>query len=184
MARTGLERITRQNAELLERQRSLVEANNELTSGNTELRNMNEHLLIAAEEVETLNEEMQATSEELETLNEELQATVEELNTTNEELNARGNVLERSVGEARVRLTEVEDTKALLARAITDAPIAFAVVDDKGFVVQTSAVYDDLTALGNRLPKPGQTWLDGASDGHVKHEIRLDTGRLIVLEPS
>ncbi len=148
---------------------------------------MNERLLIAAEEaeasaeeVETLNEEMQATSEELETLNEELQATVEELNTTNEELGARGSELERLISEARGRVTIVEDENALLARAFLNTPIAFALLDEKGSVVQTSALYDDLATLDD-LPRRGQAWNGSKSAGHNLSEIRLHAGKLLIL---
>ncbi|MBV9271834.1 MAG: PAS domain-containing protein [Candidatus Eremiobacteraeota bacterium] len=164
--RAALGRLTVQNEELMQRQRSLIEANNELTRANNELRSMNEHLLIAAEEaeasaeeVETLNEEMQATSEELETLNEELQATVEELNTTNEELGARSSELERVAQDRQDKLREASLLTEVLSGAIQNIPEILCVTDAARRVVAASDGYTSLTErYPGRIPALGEHW--------------------------
>ncbi len=197
-SRAELGRLGRQNDELLERQRALLEANAELTAANNDLRSTNEHLLIAAEEaeaaaeeVETLNEEMQATSEELETLNEELQATVEELNTTNEELGARGDEMERVANERRQRLENSEQQRMALAEALRHVPVAAALIDDSGVVRHTSHLYERLASGNHRLPLPGQQWVEKRgsvelnTDGEISYEITAlpvnDDSKLVVL---
>jgi two-component system, chemotaxis family, CheB/CheR fusion protein len=164
--RSDLDRLSLQNKELLERQRSLMQANSEVNEANSELRNANEHLMIAAEEaeasaeeVETLNEELQATSEELETLNEELQATVEELNTTNEELGARSSELERIVRDHQRQLDSASSTLATLRAVIEHMPMALCLVDRRLKVISASRGYLEL-AERNRgiLPLPGEQW--------------------------
>jgi two-component system CheB/CheR fusion protein len=161
----SLERFTAQNAELLERQRTLIEANNELTSVNADLRSANEHLLIAAEEaeasaeeVETLNEEMQATSEELETLNEELQATVEELNTTNEELAARSGELELLAKQRQERLEEAQAALATLRAVVDQVPVPICLIDAKSKVALASQQYVQLAESDGRVPRVGDAW--------------------------
>lgn len=174
-SRNRIDRLTAQNAALLERQRNLIEANNELTAANNELRNSNEHLLIAAEEaeasaeeVETLNEEMQATSEELETLNEELQATVEELNTTNEELAARGAELEGAGIEMQQRLDAAELSFGLLRASIDKIDGMVAVLDQRKLVVAVSSAYRDFQPRSPvRLPSVGEPWADVDGVLHV-----------------
>jgi two-component system CheB/CheR fusion protein len=163
--RAALERLTIQNAGLLEHQRILIDANNDLTTANAELRSTNEHLLIAAEEaeasaeeVETLNEEMQASSEEMETLNEELQATVEELNTTNEELAARSSEQEQLAKERQDLLEASAHTVATLKAAIENAPLPACLVDGKSRVVLASRRYVKLSGSDGVLPGVGQTW--------------------------
>lgn len=164
--REQLERIGKHNEDLLERQRSMTDANKELTAANNELRSTNEHLLIAAEEaeasaeeVETLNEEMQATSEELETLNEELQATVEELNTTNEELGARGHELEQLAKERQEQYEQSERQRKLFERALEKAPMIGALLDGAGTIRKATELYaTHAAANSNKLPPVGQTW--------------------------
>jgi two-component system CheB/CheR fusion protein len=163
-----LVRVTKQNEDLLARQRSLTEANKELTAANNDLRSTNEHLLIAAEEaeasaeeVETLNEEMQATSEELETLNEELQATVEELNTTNEELGARGEELEHLAKERQQQLEQSERQRHLFERALEKAPMIAALLDASGTVRKSTELYaQHAAANADKLPPVGRPWTD------------------------
>lgn len=200
--RRALERLSVQNDELLERQRSLIEANNELTAANNDLRNANEHLLIAAEEaeasaeeVETLNEEMQATSEELETLNEELQATVEELNTTNEELAARGTEMERVANERQAKLDEANTIVGLLRSALQRQPHPVALIDGAALVIAASQPYLDLaTQNTGRLPSIGEAWhsvperIDIKSDGRAltvnvrANEISANGARAVLVE--
>lgn len=165
-SRQQLQRVNKQNVELLARQRGLTDANKELTAANSELRSTNEHLLIAAEEaeasaeeVETLNEEMQATSEELETLNEELQATVEELNTTNEELGARGHELEQLAKEWQVQYEQSERQRKLFERALEKAPMIGALVDSSGVIRKATELYAQRAAAnGSKLPGVGEAW--------------------------
>lgn len=163
--RAAAERLTAQNAGLLERQRVLVEANYELTAANAELRSTNEHLLIAAEEaeasaeeVETLNEEMQASTEELETLNEELQATVEELNTTNEELAARSSEQEQLARERQDQLDVAGHTIATLRAVVDQLPLPACVIDSKSRVVLGSQRYSRLAEINDTLPPVGENW--------------------------
>lgn len=191
--RAELERVGKQSAELMERQRSLMDANIELTAANNDLRNMNEHLLIsaeeaeaAAEEVETLNEEMQATSEELETLNEELQATVEELNTTNEELGARGDELERIANARREKLASIENERQLLRAALERMPTAAALVDGDGVVMEVTREYEELAQENPRLPLRGQLWIERPDFGVMATALAIDDGRgkLVVLKGS
>jgi hypothetical protein len=166
--REQLQRVGRQNEELVERQRALSEANKELTAANNELRSTNEHLLIAAEEaeasaeeVETLNEEMQATSEELETLNEELQATVEELNTTNEELGARGQELEQLAKERQDQFEQSERQRKLFERALEKAPMIGALLDSSGTIRKATELYAQHSAANvSKLPAVGNPWND------------------------
>jgi two-component system CheB/CheR fusion protein len=165
-SREQLQRLIRQNAELVERQRALSLANQELTAANNDLRSANEHLLIAAEEaeasaeeVETLNEEMQATSEELETLNEELQATVEELNTTNEELGARGHELEHLAKERQDQFERSERQRRLFERALEKAPIIGALMDGEGTVLKATELYAAHAAANKgKIPAVGEAW--------------------------
>lgn len=202
-SRQALARLTKQNEELLGRQRSLADANKELTAANNDLRSTNEHLLIAAEEaeasaeeVETLNEEMQATSEELETLNEELQATVEELNTTNEELAARGQELEHLAGERQEQLDQSERQRKLFEHALEKAPLIGALIDSTGTIRKATELYvQHAAANGGTLPKVGETWkeipksvkvsFNGSSVSYQISTIELpgdaQTGRLVVL---
>ncbi|MGA8474946.1 MAG: CheR family methyltransferase [Candidatus Cybelea sp.] len=179
-SRTTLDRLTTQNAGLLERQRVLIDANNELTSANAELRSTNEHLLIAAEEaeasaeeVETLNEEMQASSEELETLNEELQATVEELNTTNEELAARSNEHEQLAKDRQDQLEASAHTIAMLRAVVERAPLLACLIDAKSRVLLASQRYASLSESNEALPGVGKTW----SDRPKSLEIADEDGR-------
>jgi len=201
-----LERLTKQNEYLLERQKSLTDANNELTAVNSDLRSTNEHLLIAAEEaeasaeeVETLNEEMQATSEELETLNEELQATVEELNTTNEELGARGQELERLAKERQEELDQTEHQRRLLEGALDKAPVIGALLDSDGLIRGATELYmQHAAANASKLPAVGQAWkdvpvtvslsFDGSSTKYRVDVIALPgeprgAGKLVLLTP-
>ena len=165
-SRETIERLNRHNAELGERQRTLMQANSDLSTSNVDLRNANEHLMISAgeaeasaEEVETLNEEMQATSEELETLNEELHATVEELNTTNEELAARSADLERAVKERQEQLDNVIATLATLGTVIEHIPLVVCIVDGTGLVSLASRKYGELVAKNpHLLSAVGEKW--------------------------
>lgn len=142
------EQATARMAELVERNRALLQANEELARANMDLRGANEEFLVsneetqaATEEVETLNEELQATNEELETLNEELQATVEELNTTNDDLQARGiEMQDLAVSlEAQRYASETERQRLLTTfGAMVDAVM---VVDGAGQIVLANAAY-------------------------------------------
>jgi two-component system CheB/CheR fusion protein len=204
--RAHAQRITKQNEELVERQRALTDANKELTIANNELRSTNEHLLIAAEEaeasaeeVETLNEEMQATSEELETLNEELQATVEELNTTNEELGARGQELEQIAKERQEQYEQSELQRRLFERAIEKAPMIGALLDAAGTIRKTTELYAEHAAANSaKLPAVGSVWKDipdaitlAFDSSTVQYQVsvvalpgeRHAGGKLIVLSP-
>ena len=165
--REQLLHISKQNEELIDRQKVLSDANKELTAANNDLRSTNEHLLIAAEEaeasaeeVETLNEEMQATSEELETLNEELQATVEELNITNEELGARGHELEQLAKERQEQYEASERQRQLFERAIEKAPVIGALLDSGGTIRKATELYMKHAAANPKLPPVGQPWKD------------------------
>ncbi|HKU80767.1 MAG TPA: PAS domain-containing protein, partial [Candidatus Tumulicola sp.] len=163
---TAVADLTKQNVELQNRQRSLMDANKELTTSNDELRSSNEHLMVAAEEaeaaaeeVETLNEEMQATGEELETLNEELQATVEELNATNEELQARGNDLERQAAEQEAEVASKQARIDLVTQAFAGVPAVAALLDGDSVVIATTAQYDALAAQNTGILRAkGERW--------------------------
>jgi two-component system, chemotaxis family, CheB/CheR fusion protein len=164
--RAQLARVSKQNEDLMERQRSLTEANKELTAANAELRSTNEHLLIAAEEaeasaeeVETLNEEMQATTEELETLNEELQATVEELNTTNEELGARSRELEQAAKQRQTEYEQSERERRVFENVLEKAPMIGAVLDGAGTIRNATELYvQHAAANAGKLPAVGRSW--------------------------
>jgi two-component system CheB/CheR fusion protein len=202
--REYVQRIAKQNADLLDRQDALSAANKELTAANNDLRSTNEHLLIAAEEaaasaeeVETLNEEMQATSEELETLNEELQATVEELNTTNEELGARGSELEQLAAERQQQLDQSERQRALFERALEKVPIISALVDSSGIIRKATELYVQHAAANDgKLPGVGQPWKEipgkvtlSFDGGTVCYQVSVvdipgeqpQTGKLVIL---
>lgn len=164
-------RLAAQNAELQNRQKLLIHANDELTTANADLRSSNEHLLIsaeeaeaAAEEVETLNEEMQATGEELETLNEELRATVEELNTTNEELAARSNELELLGRDREAELVVARESLATLRAVVERTPLIVCLVDKNRSVVVVSQEYQALHERNaGRLPGVREAWKQSSS---------------------
>jgi two-component system CheB/CheR fusion protein len=161
-----LERLARNNRELLR-------ANEEMTNSNAMLRGSNEELLVAneevqaaTEEVETLNEELQATNEELETLNEELQATVEELNTTNDDLEARSGQLAEvaaSLAEQRQRSEEERQRLALILDGMTEGVL---VVDREGRQVSANRAYVEAFGQGTEVtpedatghPLPREEW--------------------------
>jgi two-component system, chemotaxis family, CheB/CheR fusion protein len=165
-SRSSVQQLTLQNKDLIERQRSLMQANTEVNEANSDLRNSNEHLMIAAEEaeasaeeVETLNEELQATSEELETLNEELQATVEELNTTNEELGARSSELERTVRDHQTQLDSAYASLSTLRQAVEHLPIVLCLLDRNLKVLSTSRSYQEVAERNRGLmPLVGEQW--------------------------
>ncbi len=159
--RQGEEQATMRMAELAERNRALLQANEELARANMDLRGANEEFLVSneetqatTEEVETLNEELQATNEELETLNEELQATVEELNTTNDDLQARGIELQDlAVSLEAQRYTSETERQRLLTTfgAMVDAVM---VVDSAGQIVLANAAYHDMFDRSEGQPVP------------------------------
>jgi len=145
------EQATARIAELVERNRALLQANEELARTNEELRGANEEFLVnneetqaATEEVETLNEELQATNEELETLNEELQATVEELNTTNDDLQARGIELQDLAISLEAQRYASETERQRLLAMLSGMADAVMVVDSAGQIVLANAAYRDL----------------------------------------
>lgn len=164
-------RLAAQNAQMQNRQKLLIDANDELTAANADLRSSNEHLLIsaeeaeaAAEEVETLNEEMQATGEELETLNEELQATVEELNTTNEELAARSNELETLGRERDAELLVARESLATLRAVVERTPLIVCLLDKDRKLVVVSQQYQALYERNaGEFPGVSEAWKHSSS---------------------
>jgi two-component system, chemotaxis family, CheB/CheR fusion protein len=152
-------------AEMQQRHKTLVAANEELTQANLALRNANEQLLIgteeaasASEEIETLNEEMQATNEELETLNEELQATVEELNTTNDELEARGAELEETIAERDGILQRLRSERRSVNAAVETTAGPFAILDESGAALFASPAVEQFVTL-----KKDEAWRNGVT---------------------
>ncbi|HTV73107.1 MAG TPA: CheR family methyltransferase [Candidatus Acidoferrales bacterium] len=167
-----IQKLSTRVAELAERQRILLVANDELTSANADLRSQNEQLLIGAEEVassneeiETLNEEMQATNEELETLNEELQATVEELNTTNDELESRSWELEHTVMQRNEHVLHVETERGLLAAVLSAIGDPVVVLNAAGEPIFKSSELRELESFAHPAADLGKTRVVQLSNG-------------------